>query len=67
MHIYNQIRIIGGSGIIGTTAWLWITCNNISKPLKHKNNLLNTLSIDEIIHQPFSGKSIDQTIMRGGW
>jgi hypothetical protein len=64
-HIHS--RIIGGTGLFGSSAWWWISYHQRpSKPIKPVQS--DVSQQDNVCDdEPFSGKSIDSTIRRGGW
>jgi hypothetical protein len=66
----QSVRILGSSGLIGSSAWWWMSnrrdnsIKNVPQTNSLKQELTHQDKADEI---PFSGASIDHTIRRGGW
>ena len=65
LNIYAT-RILGSTSAIGSSILCWVSYNQYyPKPIKPIQ--LNIAKQDNIHDEPFSSKSIDQTIQRGEW
>ena len=65
LNIYTT-RILGSTCAIGSSILCWISYHQ-HYPKSIKPIQLNIAKQDNIHDEPFSSKSIDQTIQRGEW